>query len=370
MSPHDPRLPLRALLPAETPARRAFIVGLAGAAGALCVAAFAWSVVALVEVWLVGLGALLLAATLAPAMSYLQRRVGLPRPWAATAAFLCALALLAVALFGLLPSALTQGQELAGQLPGLAATWQAELAKLHAEHPGVPEGRQVMGFLAERGAAMLENALTLTTRFVWGVVVTLTILFLAFFVLLDGPRLQAALLRGVPHGIKRQIPGLLHTLEARVGRYMLGLAATSAVAGALTWGVMALMGVPYALLIGALTMALQAIPFVGPLAGAGLAGGLALAQSPQKALWVLGAYFAVQQVIGQFLFPLLVGRSIGMHPAWIALALLIGGTLYGLAGAFLAIPVAIALSLVLESYYLPWAEARAEIGEPGPEGPG
>lgn len=355
------RPPLRFLIPTETPARRAFLAGMAGAAGVLAVAALAWSVVALIEVWLVAFGALLLAATLSPASSYFQRRWRLPRPWAATIAFLFALTLLAVALFGLIPTALSQAQELAGQLPGLTASWQSDLARLHARYPSVPEGTQVMSFLAQRGAAMLEGALTITTRLVWSIVLALTILFLAFFILLDGPRLRTALLRGVPHEVKRQIPALLHTLEARVGRYMLGLAGTSAVAGALTWAVMAIMGVPYALLIGAVTLALQAIPFVGPLVGALLAGALALAQSPQKALWVLGVYFAIQQAIGQFLFPLLVGRSIGMHPAWIALALLIGGTLYGLVGAFLAIPVAIALSLLLESYYLPWAEARADL---------
>ncbi|MOA08208.1 AI-2 transport protein TqsA [compost metagenome] len=220
----------------------------------------------------------------------------------------------------------------------------------------------VMSYVGEQAAAVLSNVFSLTTRFIWMLVVVLSILVLSLFILIDGARLRDALTRLMPIPQKAHMPALIHTVQERVGQYMLGVAFICGLAGLLTWGALALMGVPYALLIGAVTTLLQVVPFVGPLFGGAIAGAIGLSKSPETALWTLVIYMIIQQLIGQFLFPLIMGRTIGMHPAWVMVAILIGGTLYGLVGAFVAIPIAIAISIVLECYYVPWAEARSAEG--------
>ena len=346
------------------PYRDLFYRAMAATAGALLILGLAWSLVALVEVWVIVLGALLVAASLNPAVDWLMR-LRMPRGAAVGVTFLAVSAAVTVLLMVLIPQVFIQGQELATSLPLYVDNVQAHMTKLHARHPFFPEGNKLMPYVAETGSQVLANAFTMTGKFVWLVIVLLSILFLALFMLLDGRRLVETLVRLIPVPQKSHVPALMHTVEQRVGHYMLGLVFICAIAGVLTWGCMAVMGVPYALLVGAVTALLQAIPFVGPLIGGALAGLLGLSKSGSLAIWALIVYGAIQQVIGQALFPLLMGRTIGMHPVWVAVVLLVGGTLYGLTGAFLAIPVAIALSIVIECYYLPWAEAKsAEPDEP------
>ena len=337
--------------------RPIFFKGVAATAGALLVLALAWSLVTLIEVWVIVLGALLVAAALGPVVDQLMRwRV--PRAAAVGVTFLGVSAVATVLLAVLVPQVMAQGQDLAASLPGYVDHLQNQLTVLHRKHPAVPEGSRLFGYVAETGSQVLTNAFGITGKFVWLTIVFLSILFLAFFMLLDGRLLQDAVVRLIPMRKRSQFPALLRLVERRVGGYMAGLGIICVVAGVLTWACLALLGLPYALLVGAVTALLQAIPFVGPLAGGALAGLIGLSISGKLALYALLVYTAIQQLIGQILFPWIMGRTIGMHPAWVAVVLLVGGTMYGLTGAFLAIPVAIAVSIVLECYYLPWAEAQ------------
>lgn len=350
-------------LPLAYPYRDLFYKAMSAGAGVLLVVGLAWSLVSLVEVWMIVLGALLVSATLNPAVAFLMR-LRAPRLLAVSVTFLTLLAGVTVLFVVLIPGIMAQGQELASKLPAYAGELQALLTRMHEEHPtAIPAGTQVMGFLGEQASLVLGNAFSFTTRFIWILVVVLSIMFLSLFMLLDGARLQDALMRLMPIPQKLHMPALIHTVGERVGQYMLGVAFICGLAGVLTWAALALMGVPYALLIGASTTLLQVVPFVGPLIGAAIAGAIGLSKSPETALWTLAVYLVIQQIIGQFLFPLIMGRTIGMHPVWVVVAILVGGTLYGLVGAFVAIPIAIALSIVLECYYVPWAEARSAEGD-------
>lgn len=342
----------------DNPLLELFYKAMAATSGVVVILGLAWSVVALVEVWVIVSGALLVGASLAPAVEWLEK-MHMPRAIAVSVTFLAVTAGAVIALMSLIPTIMGQGQDLATSLPLYVDNLQALMTTLHARHPAIPEGSKMIGFMAEQGSQVLSNAFSLTGRFVWIMVVVLSILFLALFMLLDGRSLQANLLRLIPIRQRSQLPALLQTVERRIGRYMLGLGIICLLAGLVTWWSMAILGVPYALLIGAVTALLQAIPLVGPLVGGGLAALLGLSISAKLAVYAMVAYTVIQQVIGQFLFPLLMGRTIGMHPVWIAVALLVGGTLYGLTGAFLAIPMAIAISIVIECYYLPWAESKA-----------
>jgi len=351
--------------PPPDPYRSLFLKGIAVTAGALLTLALAWSLVALIEVWVIVIGALLVAAALGPAVGSLMR-LKVPRGVAVGVTFLAVSATAVIMLAVLIPQVMTQGQDLAASLPGYVDRLQEHLTRLHARHKFVPEGSQLIAYVAETGSQVLANAFSMTGKFVWLVIVFLSILFLAFFMLLDGRRLQETLVRLIPSRQKSHVPELLEQVEQRVGQYMAGLGIICFVAGVLTWGILALLGLPYALLVGAVTALLQAIPFVGPLIGGTLAALIGLSKSGSLALWTIFWYTAIQQLIGQVLFPWIMGRTIGMHPAWVAVVLLVGGTLYGLTGAFLAIPVAIAVSIILECYYLPWAEAKSADTPLGP----
>ena len=100
----------------------------------------------------------------------------------------------------------------------------------------------------------------------------------------------------------------------------------------------AIFRLPYAILIGAVTAICALIPYIGALISCGLSVVLALMVSPQKALMCLIVYLAVQFIETQFIYPRLVGGSVGLSPLWTLVAVLVGGKLFGLIGMIFFIP--------------------------------
>lgn len=344
--------------------RHAFWTACAAASGVALVAALAWSLIALVEVWVIVLGALLVGATLRPAVQAMVRRQ-VPRPLAVGLTVAVAFTVGTVLLLGLLPTVAEQGLALANALPGQAERVELWLERAHARYPALPQGSAMVESAGQWASGALAGAFGFTARLLWLGVVGLSVLFLAVLMLLDGGLLREGLMRLLPFPQRAVLPALVETMQARVGHYMLGLGLVAVIAGAVTWASLALLGVPYSLLVGVVTAALQAIPLVGPLIATALAVALGLTASGKAALVALVACTVIQQVVGNLIYPVVVGRTVGIHPFWVGVVLLIGGVLYGLVGAFLAIPLAIAASLMMETYYLPWADARAK-GEAWP----
>ena len=111
-----------------------------------------------------------------------------------------------------------------------------------------------------------------------------------------------------------------------------------------------LMGVPYFYVIALIAAIGETIPIVGPVIGGITAVAVAITVSPQLALMV-GAYFLVlHQLEANILVPKIMERSVGVSPVAVLVALLVGGALWGLVGAILAIPTAAILSVVVEEF--------------------
>ena len=109
-----------------------------------------------------------------------------------------------------------------------------------------------------------------------------------------------------------------------------------------------LMGVPYYYVIALVAAIGEMIPIVGPVIGGVTAVAVAITVSPKLAL-IVGAYFLVlHQLEANVLVPKIMERSVGVSPVAVMVALLVGGSLMGLAGAILAIPTAALLSVIIE----------------------
>jgi predicted PurR-regulated permease PerM len=124
------------------------------------------------------------------------------------------------------------------------------------------------------------------------------------------------------------------------------------------------------LLLGLIAAITEAIPIVGPLLGAIPAVLVAATVSPQLALVVAGIYVVIQLVEGSVLVPLVMRNTIGISPLLVLLSLLIGGSVGGLVGAFLAVPVAASIEIVLsrlQARETPVAQDPAAIETPDEE---
>ena len=102
---------------------------------------------------------------------------------------------------------------------------------------------------------------------------------------------------------------------------------------------MALFSFPYALLIGVLIAFTALIPIVGTLIGCGVGVLLMFMESPATALWFAVLFFVLQQVEGNFIYPRVVGNSVGLPSMWVLIAVTVGGTLMGIWGMLIFIPI-------------------------------
>ena len=96
----------------------------------------------------------------------------------------------------------------------------------------------------------------------------------------------------------------------------------------------------------------EVLPYVGPILGAIPAVIVALLTEPITALWVVIAFFAIQQVENLILVPRISGKSVALHPALVMVALVIGNELAGLIGMLIAVPVTAVIRDVFKYLYL------------------
>ena len=107
---------------------------------------------------------------------------------------------------------------------------------------------------------------------------------------------------------------------------------------------------PYASLIAVLAAVFSFIPYVGALAACLIGAALTLMVDPVKAIICIGVYLVVQFVESQFIYPHVVGNSVGLAPVWTLLAALIGGSLFGIIGMIFFIPVTAVVITLLTDY--------------------
>jgi len=293
--------------------------------------------------------ALFLATLLAPGAGLLERRGWRP---AAAAGLVCLLATLVllglfalvvpafVAQLGDLGTSVREGTERVARLLAPVGVSEGEVSAMldRALADAQGSGREVAGGLLS-GALMLAE---------WAAAIVLT-LVLTFFFVKDGDRLWAWV---VDLFGPRRRPAV-QEIGARswdaLAAYVRGVAIVATVDAVLIGIALLAVGVPLALPLIVLTFLAAFFPIVGAvLAGAAAVLVALVAKGLVAALIVVAAILVVQQVEGNVLYPVVVGRRLRLHPVAILLALTAGGVLAGVPGAFLAVPLAAIAAAVLD----------------------
>jgi len=176
--------------------------------------------------------------------------------------------------------------------------------------------------------------------------------FLALFMAIDPGAMIRGLMRLVPVEKRGGVEGFLGDLEVRLRGWIVGTGvAMLFVGGGAGLGLWAI-GVPLPITFGILAGLLNVVPFFGSILGAILPTLVALAISPVKALLVAALFLVLNQVDGNLIQPLVMGRQAKLHPVLILASFLVFGALLGPAGLVLAVPIAIFVVTLLEHTYL------------------
>lgn len=179
----------------------------------------------------------------------------------------------------------------------------------------------------------------------FGLVLTIVI---SIYMLLYGPRIGAFVRRVLPQGDGTPDDDFPRRAQKAVFNYVRGQVAFSLImgfsAGIILWflGVVGIFpdGQRYALFFGAFYGVMELVPYIGPILGGAPPAIIALFQDPLSGLWVILALIALQQLEGHVVAPQVFGRTLRINPLLVLAALLIGGQLYGIVGAFVALPLA------------------------------
>jgi predicted PurR-regulated permease PerM len=224
-----------------------------------------------------------------------------------------------------------------------------------------PDERLYLNTLPQQIATFLQtNAFDTASKTITVVLSTVSVLataiivpVLAAYMLLDAENIKEGFIGLVPPKNRLKAETIIAELDKVVGGFIRGQLIDGSILGAMLTIMLMIMHVPYALLIGVVSGALNFIPYAGALIAFVPAVLLAFTyHGLTNALIVAVLIFVIHQIDGNFVAPRVLKENVGLSPFWIVIAILTGSELFGLPGTFLAVPVA-AMIRVLREQLLP-----------------
>ena len=328
------------------------LVAVAAAVAIVWLAGQLWNVVVVITV------ALVLVGTLDPMVAWLEKR-GLGRGRSLALIFFALLLVVAGIVFATVPPLFAQLQHIIEDAPGARnrlATW------LDSYSAGAPFARAVRSMPVDDMVLHAGNSvLSYSQDILAAIGYAITTTFLAIYLLADPRHAKSMLYAVVPRTQHVKLARILRELAVIVGGYMRGQVITSVAIGVFMFALLSILRVDDALAIAVFAALTDVIPFVGGYLASGPAIMSVAGRGAPTIIIVFVLMVLYQEFESRILVPRIYGRTLRMSPAIVIVALLVGGTLMGIIGALLALPLAAGLRLLVR-------ELRVELpGEPHSE---
>lgn len=295
--------------------------------------------------------ALFLALALNPLVEWLQRRGIQRRARAVMLAY--AIALLAIAGIGatFVPTLVRQVNHLVNATPGYVhdiSNGKGRLGFLETKYHLKEKIEQQIKKGGTKRVLGLSGAAISITRSVLSIVAAIvTIAFMTYFMLLEGPAWLDRLYGLLPPESQPRWRAVGRDIYKAVGGYVTGNLLISLIAGGLTTIVLLIMGVPYSVALGLVVAILDLIPLAGATIAGVLIAAVSFLHSVPAGIVAVVFFIVYQQVENHYLQPVIYGRTVQLSQLAVLMAVLVGAELAGILGALGAIPVAGAIQAVL-----------------------
>jgi predicted PurR-regulated permease PerM len=310
-------------------------------------------------VWLIGSALLpfIIGAAIAYFLDPVADRLealGLSRVLATVVITVAAILAFAVIVVVVVPFLVQQVTGLVQSAPGYVAQLQAFLAERFPEL--LDEGSVVRRGLTELQDNIRQAGLALVNVLLQGSLNVLNFMLVlvvapvvAFYLLMDWDHLVARIDSWLPREHAPVIRRLAREIDQALAGFVRGQTTVCLLLGIFYAAGLTLVGLQFGAVVGFVAGLISFIPFVGSILGGAISIGIALFQFWDQPVWIgiVAAIFGTGQFIeGNILSPRLVGRSVGLHPVWLMLALSAFGALLGFAGLLIAVPVAAAIGVL------------------------
>jgi predicted PurR-regulated permease PerM len=256
----------------------------------------------------------------------------------------------------------------AGGLPELlkgAGRHVQIIGGLRVPNVGAEMGRFVEGY-TRHPERLAGTAMELGLGLLGLAVAFALMLFVAVIAAVNPRPLVSGVLRLIPAAHQPAAREVLTRVREAWLRWQLAVALDMLVLGSLLFVGLSIVGLPFALGFAMFSAFLTVIPNYGSIISAAPPIVVGLAESPTKALLVLLVYIIVNQVEGNLILPLIMARTVDMHPALVTLGLLAVGALFGLIGVVIAIPLLSLAIILVEVLWIEPSEARANARASAP----
>lgn len=281
-----------------------------------------------------------------PARTRGRRRI--PRVVAILVIYITIIGVLVLVGFLIVPRLIEQATSLWAALPTYFANAQQTLVKYKLTSHRVSLQEAVQSAPAGSGGSAMTTVAAAIWSVIGGVFGLISILILSFYLLVEAESLFNYAVRLVPQQRRRLATTTSREAVMKVSAWLSAQFILAGVMGAFAAIGLGLLGEPYFYVVALVAAIGETIPVLGPIIGGISAVAVALSVSPKLALFV-GIYFLIlHQLEANILVPKIMERRVGVSPVTVMVALLIGGSLWGVVGAVLAIPTAAILSVVVD----------------------
>jgi predicted PurR-regulated permease PerM len=321
-----------------------------------------WSIafaVIVLMLWL--LGSTLLPFLLGAGIAYFLdpladrlQRLGLSRVWSTSVIAVSAILAFVAVLVLAVPALVEQIQGLAAALPDYVNQLLTFLGQRYPDLFGEnsPLIRNLSDFetmLREGGMTVLNQVLAGSLKLIDFLILMVVTPVVAFYLLHDWDRMRAKINAMLPRQHGSTIRRLAREIDVVLAGFVRGQITVCLILGVFYAVALMAIGLQFGFLVGIVAGLVSFIPYVGSIVGMVLSIGIALFQFWDDKFWIIvtaGIFFFGQFIEGNVLSPNLIGKSVGLHPVWLILALSVFGTLFGFTGLLVAVPVAAALGVI------------------------
>jgi predicted PurR-regulated permease PerM len=288
-----------------------------------------------------------------PVISYLQRR-HVPRAAGVGLTYLGFVGIVVLIGLVLFPAVQEQAQTLSDRWPQIRIKierWADDRATSFQGTPLAFDRHRLTEAVTSTDTSVrdqIRRAAKLGVQVFHLILVLILAPIFAFYLLVDLPHLRRVAEGLVPESVREEVMVVARRVNAAVGGFFRGQLMVAFIVGLLASTGLALIRLPFWLIIGMVAGVFNMIPLVGPYIGAVPALVIALTtREPITAVWVVAVMVGVQQVDNHFISPLVMHRAVKLHPVLVMLALLLGGTLAGFFGLLVAVPTAAVAKIVI-----------------------
>ena len=320
----------------------------------VCVFLIFWLLYRLQTVLLLFFVAMVLGTAIRPAVEWLYRR-GISRTAGVILIYICIATLLTAFLAIIVPLLAEQTTQLSQNLPEFYITvrnWLLRSENRLLQNIGMRIPAQ-LGLLANSNPTTEEvldqvaRTVVYANLLIRGMLSMLAIFLLAYYWTQESNSVIRTMLRLVPAQRKKDFLEFVDHVETKIGAYIRGQTILCLLIGVAAFLAYLLIGLPFALALGIFAGVMEMIPYLGPTLGAFPAFLVALSIGPEKAIWVVIATILIQTAENMFLVPRVMNSAMGVNPIIILLSMVAFGSVFGLAGVLLALPLTAILQFVI-----------------------